>query len=786
MVQEGTLSLMESDDATPTRLATLLTTRAAIDVALEFRPQIFHPDVPVERASLELLLASDASVIVCDRFREQVAELVELRQPSRTFSPAELQREVEDYLSGRPSEALGVWVYYPWSRRLVHLVSEGEFLELRTNRNRYKITPDEQARLRRATIGVVGLSVGLASAVTLAQEGIGGRFRLADFDIVGATNLNRLRCSVADLGTLKTVVAARQIFELDPFVEVELFSDGVSDDRVEQFLTDGGEIDLLVEECDDLEMKLVLREHARAQRIPVVMETSDGGMLDIERFDLEPARELFHGLVPGLDARRLRGLPIREKLPYILRILGIDRLSTRAAGSLLEVKETASTWPQLASAVALGGALVTDAARRILLDELRVSGRFYVELDELVRAGRQVEVRSTVALSMSTSEEALSPASLTRPSVESALHPDHVRALVKAATLAPSGGNTQPWHYEFRDDALHALLERGRINAGLDFDFAACYLAHGAAVENMVLHATTMGLGAQVEFVPERPGNDLVCRVRFVVEPTITADPLAGAIARRVTNRRLGARTPLLHEHRSALERAASERGARLIVLDDPSALSEAAEILAATDRLSFLNKVLHRAIMSEMRWDAAEVERSRDGLDATTLELSAADLAAFRVMSNWGAMQFVGRFGGGRALEQPARKAIAAASALCLLTRPGTSNESYFQGGRALQRVWLRATELGLAVQPMSALPYLFARMERGDPQEFLSDAERATLQQLRRRYLGLFPVEPDHAELLLFRIATASAPSARSLRRPVDVVLRIVSPSPRSAGHG
>ena len=54
-------------------------------------------------------------------------------------------------------------------------------------------------------------------------------------------------------------------------------------------------LDLVIEECDSLDMKVRVREEARARGIPVLMETSDRGLFDVERFDVEPERPLFHG-----------------------------------------------------------------------------------------------------------------------------------------------------------------------------------------------------------------------------------------------------------------------------------------------------------------------------------------------------------------------------------------------------------------------------------------------------------------------------------------------------------
>ena len=64
---------------------------------------------------------------------------------------------------------------------------------------------------------------------------------------------------------------------------------------------------MVVDECDDLEMKVRLREHARAAGRPVVMATSHRGMLDVERFDLEPERPTFHGLLGDVTSADCAG-----------------------------------------------------------------------------------------------------------------------------------------------------------------------------------------------------------------------------------------------------------------------------------------------------------------------------------------------------------------------------------------------------------------------------------------------------------------------------------------------
>jgi hypothetical protein len=116
----------------------------------------------------------------------------------------------------------------------------------------------------------------------------------------------------------------------------------------------------------------------------------------------------------------------------------------------------------------------------------------------------------------------------------------------------------------------------------------------------------------------------------------------------------------------------------------------------------------------------------------------------------------------------------VAAASAVGLVTVPHRTREGYFAGGRAMQRVWLQSTVLGLAFQPLAPLNYLFARLELGDG-EGLSTSEVATLRELRRRFGAVFPECRGRGEPMLFRVACAPPPTARSLRRPVAGLLEL-----------
>lgn len=363
-----------------------------------FRPVLLDPSRAVDAAALATLRDSPLLREIHDRIEDQVAELLRCQAPNETWDSRSLERAVADTTNGAPG-GYGRWAWYPWSGRLVHVLPEAEFRLVRTDRNRDKITRPQQHSLLRRRVGVIGLSVGSSAALACAMEGIGGAFRLADFDRLSLSNLNRLYAGVHELGGEKSVLCARRMYELDPYLDIELHRGGITDETIEDFFGDGTHgLDVLIEECDTPWVKVAAREHARRRRIPVLMDTNDRGLLDVERFDIEPDRPLFHGRIGETTAADVRGLDQAGTLRFLLDVVDEQRLSPAMTDALARVGRTLSSWPQLASGVVLGAALVTDTARRILLGLRMPSGRYRIDLEELVAAAAAMPAPQGAAL----------------------------------------------------------------------------------------------------------------------------------------------------------------------------------------------------------------------------------------------------------------------------------------------------------------------------------------------------------------------------------------------------
>ena len=331
----------------------------------------------LERAVLHNLREQNPGIQVVDVFHQQLQEWIKSEFPDKTLTEAEMAHEVGLHCDLENIEKNGVWVYYPWRNAIVHCLSKEKFIAVRTIRNRHKITAREQEILEGCKVGVVGLSVGQSVSITLAMERICGSIRIADFDTLELANLNRIRSSMINQGELKTSIVTREIAEIDPFIAVSCYDKGLQKDNLDEFL-DG--LDLVVDECDSLEVKIMLRKACRERGIPVVMDTSDSLMLDVERFDLEPNRPIFHGLMD--EHAQIDWENPQQRMQLLMQIIEPQFASKRAQESLGEIGKTITTWPQLATDVALGGAFAAKIVRQILLQDAIPSGRFRLDIVE--------------------------------------------------------------------------------------------------------------------------------------------------------------------------------------------------------------------------------------------------------------------------------------------------------------------------------------------------------------------------------------------------------------------
>ena len=103
-----------------------------------------------------------------------------------------------------------------------------------------------------ATVAICGLG-GLGSniAISLARAGI-GKLILCDFDRVDITNLHRQQYKADQIGMYKTDALAENLREINPYIELEIHTEHITEDNAVTLLSDA---DVICEAFDDAECK---------------------------------------------------------------------------------------------------------------------------------------------------------------------------------------------------------------------------------------------------------------------------------------------------------------------------------------------------------------------------------------------------------------------------------------------------------------------------------------------------------------------------------------------------
>jgi tRNA threonylcarbamoyladenosine dehydratase len=331
---------------------------------------------------------------VKDIYLDQLKELFEVKNPRLIFG-LEFKRKFSEFKKIKNKEGLelsGNWIYYPWNKTLLHTLTEKENNLLRTNRNKNIITAKEQEKLSDFTIVIAGLSVGGNITTTLLHNGFPKNLKLADFDTLDTTNLNRVRAKLSDVEESKIDIVSKQLYELDPYVNLKLFPKGLSEKNIKSFVSGKPKPKLIFEIIDDFEIKILLRKEARKRRVPVVMLTSlgDNVLIDIERYDINPKTKLFNGKVSEkiLNDILAGNINEKDKHKYAVAIVESKNLPPRLRKSIKEIGKTLVGRPQLMSTVTVASGIAALIARKIALGGKVSNRRTLIELNGIIKNDR--------------------------------------------------------------------------------------------------------------------------------------------------------------------------------------------------------------------------------------------------------------------------------------------------------------------------------------------------------------------------------------------------------------
>ena len=316
--------------------------------------------------------------------------------------------------------------------------------------------------------------------------------------------------------------------------------------------------------------------------------------------------------------------------------------------------------------------------------------------------------------------------------------PAQMRELVRYATLAPSGHNTQPWRFAVFGDMIRILPDYSRRLPAVDPQDRELWISLGCALENLVIAANAAGYAADVTHPTPDADHITLHLSRSSAHVPV---PLLEAIPHRQNNRSLYDGRSAPPAETKKMEAVQSGAGVSTLIFTDAAHKEAIIEYIKAGDRQQFGDPAFVAELVSWIRFNKPESLHSLDGLYTRC--------TGNPDVPRWLGRRFLTAASAGSQADTSARKARSSAG-LIVIAAASDDKRHWIETGRLYERLALTLTASGIQVA-------------------FLNQpAEVPGLRSQFQGYLGLGMARPQ----LLLRFGYADA-LPHSLRRPIEEVL-------------
>jgi nitroreductase len=340
--------------------------------------------------------------------------------------------------------------------------------------------------------------------------------------------------------------------------------------------------------------------------------------------------------------------------------------------------------------------------------------------------------------------------------------PDGNRRPLRAAILAASPHDTQPWRFAVSASAIAVFADRARHLGTFDPFRREMHLGLGCAIENLVRTAAAFGITTDVQPASGRlelsPGAQPVMAARIALGVGRPApDQLFDAIPMRHTNRGIYRVEPIAPERLRGFVDLVSDPDLRVAFLSDTGAREElGAVIVEATGRI-IADPKMSRDSFRWIRTGRRDILAQPDGVTIDTSGTSLLMTIAGKMLPDLDAATT------DRYWLHATRNVHTATAPVfgMILVRDRLDMPQAIAAGRAWQRLHLAATAQGLAAQPLNQSVEMIDRNKMlGRPDEF-----GPALVKLAHA--------PGWEPTFVFRLGYARREALRSPRRPLAAVV-------------
>lgn len=261
----------------------------------------------------------------------------------------------------------------------------------------------------------------------------------------------------------------------------------------------------------------------------------------------------------------------------------------------------------------------------------------------------------------------------------------NLQELVRFASLAASGHNTQPWRFRLLKQQVQILPDWLRQTPIVDPDDHHLFVSLGCAAENLMLSAAARGLPGELTFEAASGGS-----LRFCCRkggPTDSA--LFQAIPwRQSTRNDYSGRAASGHDLQT-LRRTAESSAVDLLLLTDRSQMEQILELVLASNEAQLRDAAFLKELKGWLRFNPHQALATNDGL------FSAA--SGMPVLPTWLGPKLFDLLLNKDAENKKYASQIRSSAGIAVFVSQKDDAEHWALAGRACQRFTLQATALGM-----------------------------------------------------------------------------------------
>jgi nitroreductase len=336
--------------------------------------------------------------------------------------------------------------------------------------------------------------------------------------------------------------------------------------------------------------------------------------------------------------------------------------------------------------------------------------------------------------------------------------------IITDGTLAPSGENCQPWKFIVKQNRIYIFNVPELDQSIYNYMQKGSYVAHGALIENIVISASNYSYDAEIKLFPKDDQPNLISTITLE-KKDIKVDELYSYLEKRHTNRKDHKNLKLSDDQKLKLIDTGKNTGfGEFKVIDDQMSLNILGKALAVNEQIIFENRELHKFFYSHLLWNEQDQNKA-GGFYIKTLEFLPHQLKGVRIFKRWPILKILNKIGKvSQVIAKENAEKYTNSGALAIVAVDGNDRQAYVNAGRLAERVWLKATQLGLSVQPCTGVLFFMENINGGNESVF-SEKHVQIIKKAYKDIIETFQVQ-NKTTPMLFRIGYADIATAKARR--------------------